>query len=348
MLEAYQDAAYAQRYRDVVGRIREAEVRAVPGSDRLAIAVARNLARLMAYKDEYEVARLYTSGAFAAQLAREIEGAKRLELHLAPPLLASRDPRTGQPEKRRYGPWILHALRLLARLKGLRGTAWDPFGHTAERRLERQLIEDYETLLADLAGRLTPANHDVAVELASPPERIRGFGHGRSGTKEAKAAEAGLLRRLDIEATTPVRPKPAAASLSPDLVERERAALGNAGRGVRFAMRLEALAGRGPQPGDRAARDWPRDRPAVPVSRSSRAARAIMMLRSQPARGSVAGESRSFRRCSMIVRTWLRQALRWSLPKSSTSSASRLASIGRFCRSAASWRRAAACSRVQA
>ena len=216
LLEAYQDAAYAQRYRDVVGRIREVEVRAVPGSDRLALAVARNLAKLMAYKDEYEVARLYTSGAFADQLAREIEGAKRLELHLAPPLLASRDPRTGRPEKRRYGPWILHVLRLLARLKGLRGTAWDPFGRTAERRLERQLIQDYETLLADLAGRLTPANHDVAVELASLPERIRGFGHVKErNVKEAKAAEAGLLRRLDIEATTPVRPKPAAASLSP-------------------------------------------------------------------------------------------------------------------------------------
>ncbi|HRY27449.1 MAG TPA: indolepyruvate ferredoxin oxidoreductase family protein, partial [Geminicoccaceae bacterium] len=154
--------------------------------------------------------------AFADQLAREIEGAKRLELHLAPPLLASRDPRTGRPEKRRYGPWILHVLRLLARLKGLRGTAWDPFGRTAERRLERQLIQDYETLLADLAGRLTPANHDVAVELASLPERIRGFGHVKErNVKEAKAAEAGLLRRLDIEATTPVRPKPAAASLSP-------------------------------------------------------------------------------------------------------------------------------------
>ncbi len=216
LLEAYQDRTYAERYRDAVGRIRQAETRAVPGSERLAVAVARNLARLMAYKDEYEVARLYTSGTFAAQLAREIEGAKRLELHLAPPLLASRDPRTGELQKRRFGPWILHVLRVLARLKALRGTSWDPFGRTAERRLERQLIRDYEALLADLASRLTAENHDIAVELASLPERIRGFGHVKErNVREAKAAEAALLRRLDAGASTSVEPKAAAASLSP-------------------------------------------------------------------------------------------------------------------------------------
>ncbi len=216
LLEAYQDGAYAERYRRAVTRIKEAEAQAVPGSDRLAIAVARNLAKLMAYKDEYEVARLYTSGSFAAQLTREIEGAMRLELHLAPPLLASRDPRTGELQKRRYRPWIFHLFRLLARLKGLRGTAWDPFGRTTERRLERQLIRDYEALLADLVGRLTPETHDLAVELANLPQRIRGFGHVKErNVKEVKMLEATLWRRLDAEAKMSVGSKAAAASLSP-------------------------------------------------------------------------------------------------------------------------------------
>jgi indolepyruvate ferredoxin oxidoreductase len=124
---------------------------------------------------------------------------------LAPPLLAGRDTRTGQPRKQRYGPWMLKAMAVLARLKGVRGTRWDLFGQTAERRMERQLLADYEALLEEVAERLTPANHDVAVELASLPEQIRGFGHVKERhVREAKAREARLRAALAEQAKAPV------------------------------------------------------------------------------------------------------------------------------------------------
>ncbi len=146
-LTAYQDAAYARRYSDRVARVREVEARRVPGRTDLAEAVARNLFRLMAIKDEYEVARLWTDGSFLRQLGQEFDRWDALEVHLAPPLLAERDAITGHQKKRRYGPWMLRAMRLLPRLKRLRGgTAFDPFGRTAERRMERRLLADYETL----------------------------------------------------------------------------------------------------------------------------------------------------------------------------------------------------------
>ncbi|HMR30441.1 MAG TPA: indolepyruvate ferredoxin oxidoreductase family protein [Geminicoccaceae bacterium] len=193
-LADYQDAAYAQRYRDAVARVRAAERRVVAGSERLAEAAARSLFRLMAYKDEYEVARLYTDGSFLKQLGKEMAGWRRLEVHLAPPLLASRDPVTGHLRKRRFGPWILHAFRLLAPLKRLRGTAFDPFGWTAERRTERELIGRFESLLAEITERLTPERHGLAIELAELPQRMRGFGHVKAANIEkARAREAELL-----------------------------------------------------------------------------------------------------------------------------------------------------------
>jgi indolepyruvate ferredoxin oxidoreductase len=193
-LTAYQNAAYAGRYRGLVDRAREAEAARAPGKSGLAEAVARYLFKLMAYKDEYEVARLHAEHTLA-QVRNEVGGENlRLEFHLAPPLLARRDPVTGLPRKMSFGPWMLTLFRGLAKLKGLRGTPFDPFGYTAERRTERQLIADYEGLLAEILPKLTADNHHLAVGLAAIPEKIRGFGHVKARhLKAAKADEAALL-----------------------------------------------------------------------------------------------------------------------------------------------------------
>ncbi|MCL4182050.1 MAG: indolepyruvate ferredoxin oxidoreductase family protein [Burkholderiaceae bacterium] len=190
-LTEYQDAAYAQRYRDAVVQAQAAEQARVPGSTAFAEAVARQLYRLMAYKDEYEVARLYTNGGFTQRLREQFDGDVKLTFHLAPPLFAARDPATGRLRKRAYGPWMFTVMKMLARLKALRGSPFDPFGHTAERRTERRLIGEYEEQVRELAAQLTPANHALAVEIASVPERIRGFGH----VKEKNLTEA--TRRQD-------------------------------------------------------------------------------------------------------------------------------------------------------
>ena len=192
-LVKYQDEAYARRYERAVARVREAESRVVPGSTALAEAAARGLFKLMAYKDEYEVARLYADGAFRARVAAAFEGDYRLEVHLAPPLFAAKDPVTGEPVKRAYGPWMLKAMAVLAGLKGLRGTAFDPFGRTAERREERRLAAEYEEHLREIVERLAPATHATAVELASLPEQIRGFGPVKARHLERAAERRGVL-----------------------------------------------------------------------------------------------------------------------------------------------------------
>jgi indolepyruvate ferredoxin oxidoreductase len=160
--------------------------------------VARYLFKLMAYKDEYEVARLYTDGAFAAQVKNAFDGDNlRFEFHLAPPILAQRDPATGLPRKMSFGPWLMPAFRVLAKLKFLRGTALDPFGRTLERRTERKLIGHYETMLDEVLERLTPDNHHLAVGLAVIPEKIRGFGHVKQRhLTAAKADEAALFEQF--------------------------------------------------------------------------------------------------------------------------------------------------------
>jgi len=152
----------------------------------------------MAYKDEYEVARLYTDGAFLKQVETEFDGDKlRFEFHLAPPLLARRDKTTGLPRKMSFGPWILPMFRLLAKFKGLRGTPLDPFGRSLERRTERKLIGDYEAMLDEVLAKLTPDNHHIAVGLAAIPEKIRGFGHVKQQhLTAAKADEAALLEQF--------------------------------------------------------------------------------------------------------------------------------------------------------
>jgi len=178
-LTDYQHAAYAQSYADLVARVQQAEARvtgAGKGQDALAQAVAKGLFKLMAYKDEYEVARLHTDAGFHAKVASMFEGDYKLNYHLAPPLLARSNER-GELQKRHYGPWMLSAFKLLARLKGLRGTAFDVFGYTAERQSERALISQYRQCIEEVITQLNAHNHSAAVELARIPEHIKGFGH---------------------------------------------------------------------------------------------------------------------------------------------------------------------------
>ncbi len=199
LLTGYQDAAYAARYKALVERVRQAEQRI--GSSKLAEAVARYYAKLLAYKDEYEVARLYTDGEFLKEVQATFEGDYRLVFHLAPPLLARPDPRTGEPKKMRFGPWMMTGFRLLARLKGLRGTWADPFGRTAERRAERALIAEYEQTVERLLGSLARGNHALAVEIASLPEEIRGYGHIKEKSiGAARRKQESLLARFGGEA----------------------------------------------------------------------------------------------------------------------------------------------------
>ena len=195
-LEQYQNAAYAQRYRAIVTKARQTEALHTPGRTGFTDAVAQGLYRLMAYKDEYEVARLYASPAFARSLADTFEPGYGLRLHLAPPLFAQRDPDTGLPRKHAFGPWILTAMRLLARLKGLRGTLLDPFGHTAERKQERALISEYEALITRLCSGLSADNHDQAVALAAVYDSVRGFGHVKARNLTAMAAQRDALLAL--------------------------------------------------------------------------------------------------------------------------------------------------------
>jgi len=185
-LVEYQNAAYAARYQQLVDRVAQAE-RAATGTERLATAVAHYYFKLMAYKDEYEVARLYTDGAFIKRIASQFEGDWKIHFHLAPPLFARRDAQ-GHLLKRQYGPGMLRAFGLLARLRGLRGTPLDVFGYTAERRAERALIGQYREDLSAILPQLTRANLDRAVALASLPEQIRGYGHIKAAAMD-KAAQ---------------------------------------------------------------------------------------------------------------------------------------------------------------
>ena len=197
-LTKYQNADYAQQYRTVVDKVKAVEAARAPDKCGLADAVGRYLFKLMAYKDEYEVARLYTDGSFEKQVEAEFGGDNlRFEFHLAPPLLARRDKTTGLPRKMSFGPWIVPAFRLLAAMKVLRGTVLDPFAYSRERRTERKLIEDYRAMLDEVLANLTSQNHHLAVGLAVIPEKIRGFGHVKQRhLQTAKADEAALLEQF--------------------------------------------------------------------------------------------------------------------------------------------------------
>ena len=203
-LTVYQSAGYARRYRALVDKIRSVEAVKAPGQFALSEAVARYLFKLMAYKDEYEVARLYTDTSFLDRVKSTFDGDNlRFEFHLAPPLLAHRDKVTGEAKKMSFGPWLLGAFRVLAKFKFLRGTPIDPFGYTAERRMERRLIAEYCALLEEICESLTPDNHGVAVALASLPEKIRGFGHVKQRHLAAVRAEETALREQFSAGSTP-------------------------------------------------------------------------------------------------------------------------------------------------
>jgi len=203
-LTGYQNAAYAKRYTDFVAKVGQAESRVVgDGALKLTEAVARYFAKLMAYKDEYEVARLYTDGRFLDKLNQQFEGDFSLSFHLAPPLLAKRNAK-GELVKREYGPWVFKAFGLLAKLRGLRGTALDIFGRTEERRGERALIDEYQRTIDALLARLDRDNLAIAVKIASVPEEIRGYGHVKERhLAGAKARRAELLQAFD--AARPLR-----------------------------------------------------------------------------------------------------------------------------------------------
>ncbi len=200
MLIDYQDAEFAGRYRRKVEWARMLEAERTPGGKGFAEAVARAYHKLLAYKDEYEVARLMSGAAFDASIKANFDGVRRIEYHLAPPILSRfwRDKTTGHPRKIRLGAWMTPVFRLLAKGKKLRGTVWDVFGHTAERRRERAVIGEYEALLDRIADKLGPETHATATVLAGLPLEVRGFGHVKAANdRQAEARKVELLAELD-------------------------------------------------------------------------------------------------------------------------------------------------------
>jgi indolepyruvate ferredoxin oxidoreductase len=198
-LVRYQDAAYASRFRDLVGRVKASDAAKGAGGLRLTRHVAESLDRLMAYKDEYEVARLYTDPAFREGLAQQFADPKKLRVMLAPPILSKPDPVTGRPKKRSFGPWIFTAFKWLAKAKELRGTAFDPFGRTAERRAERALVESYRGDVETMLSKLGAADYGLVCELARLPQDIRGYGPVKEQRIAAAAGKrAALLARLAL------------------------------------------------------------------------------------------------------------------------------------------------------
>jgi len=204
-LTAYQNEAYGARYRELIDKTRRAEARIAPGSERLTDATARGWHKLLAYKDEYEVARLYTDGRFQKQVQNQFDGKFSLHFHMAPPLLADRDATSGHLKKKLFGPWMMPVFRVLKHFKGLRGTRFDPFGWSAERRMERDLITEYESALDEIIADLSSSNYDIAVELAQLPLAMRGFGH-------VKAANVERARQTGIELLAAFRNPPSQAN----------------------------------------------------------------------------------------------------------------------------------------
>lgn len=201
-LTAYQSKPYARRYRTLVNKMREAEEGIYKSG--LTDAVARGLFKLMSYKDEYEVARLYTDGQFGAKVAEQFEGDYALKYNLAPPLLAKRDSE-GHLVKKEYGPGMMRWFRLLAKMKRLRGTPLDLFGRTGERKTERALITDYEATVLEIIEDLAPENHAAAIDLAHIPDQIRGFGHVKEASLEIARENWALLSQRFRDPSAPVK-----------------------------------------------------------------------------------------------------------------------------------------------
>lgn len=193
----YQNRKYADRYRQLVDQVKAKEASLGVNHFALTEAVAKYLFKLMAYKDEYEVARLYTDGQFLAKLANTFEGDYRLSFNMAPPLLARQRDEQGRPKKLRFGQWMLSALKVTAKLKFLRGTPFDPFGRSTERKTERALIEQYRATITDILGQLKEDNLDTAVAIAKIPDQIRGYGPVKDAAiEEAKVQNETLLNRF--------------------------------------------------------------------------------------------------------------------------------------------------------
>jgi len=198
-LSAYQNKAYANRYAAIVAKVRDAEEKNMPGSTDLTWAVATNLAKLMAYKDEYEVARLYSEPSFKQKIEAQFGADYKLKLNLAPPIFARRNKSTGLPIKAEYGAWVLPVFGVLAKLKGLRGTAFDLFGRSAERQMERRLVADYEAMVDRMTAGLASENLATMVALAELPDQIRGFGHVKqAAVEEYERRKADLMHGLDL------------------------------------------------------------------------------------------------------------------------------------------------------
>lgn len=195
-LKAYQSRRYAKRYGKLVAAVLAAEEKAKPGSTAVSGAVARYFYKLMAYKDEYEVARLYTDGTFSAKVKDQFEGDFKVKYHLAPPVFAKRHVETGHLIKKEFGSWMMVAFSVLAKLRFLRGTVLDPFGKSSERKSERSLIGEYETTLHQICETLTADNLLLAAEIAEVPEHIRGYGHVKEQhLSVARAMREDLLSR---------------------------------------------------------------------------------------------------------------------------------------------------------
>ncbi len=194
-LTGYQNKAYADRYESLVKKVKAVDTKLK--RNEFGLSVAKYYAKLLAIKDEYEVARLFTDSVFMKELRDQFEGPVKLNFYLAPPLLSKKDPFTGHMQKKKYGPWMMMGFKVLAKLKGLRGTPFDIFGYTKDRKKERALIKEYEDRITYLLDKLTPKNYEYAVALASLPEYIRGYGHVKeSHLADVKINEEALLAQF--------------------------------------------------------------------------------------------------------------------------------------------------------
>lgn len=201
-LVAYQSKSYAKKFTRLINRVREAEAKLNGDSDEITAAAARYLYKLMAYKDELEVARLYTDGTWEKQIKENFSGDYKIKFHMAPPLISKRDPITGQLKKREFGGWMLSALKIVSKFKGLRNTPLNPFGYSAERKEDKELLSQYESVLKQIISDLNEENKEIALEMAKVPEFIRGYGHVR--TQNIEVAQ-GRWTTLDEQFKNPMK-----------------------------------------------------------------------------------------------------------------------------------------------
>jgi indolepyruvate ferredoxin oxidoreductase len=195
-LIAYQNQAYADQYINFIDQVCEAEAKAIPGNTGFSDAVSKSLYKLMAYKDEYEIARLYSDGRFKKAIIKQFQDGSKIKYHLAPPLLSSRDKETGHLIKQEFGGWIFPFFKTLALFKGLRGSKFNPFGFTKERKMEQKLIQDYRTLVEEVLKTLCDKNQDLAIEIISLALDIRGFGHVKMDNFERVMADQDTLLKI--------------------------------------------------------------------------------------------------------------------------------------------------------